>query len=361
MPLAAKLGVSPEVAALLERYHFAPNQFDSLRKRLQNGEFVAEANRVTGPVSPPGPADIERLPLPEDEEFAEVIGLGSQAIARGQVAVVVLNGGMATRFGGGVKGVVEVVPGKSFLALKIEQIRQVAPKAPIFLMNSFATEGATLSHLGQLNVADVVCASQDISLRLSPDGELFQTASGEISAYAPGHGDVFHAIARSEEFAQFVRAGGKHVVVCNVDNVGADLSLGVVGCHIRGGRLATVEVTERYTEDKGGAPARFANKLQILEGFRFPQNFDIASIPVFNTNTMVLDVSLFHGDHPLTWFRVDKEVEGQPVVQFERLMGEITSFTESLFLRVPREGPQGRFMPVKKPEDLQHVQRLIAD
>jgi hypothetical protein len=93
--------------------------------------------------------------------------------------------------------------------------------------------------------------------------------------------------------------------------------------------------------------------VEVLEGFRFPKDFDIARIPVFNTNTMIVDVTAVRADYPLTWFRADKIVDGRPAVQFERLMGEITSFCDATYLTVPRDGPEGRFMPIKTPADLE--------
>ena len=51
--------------------------------------------------------------------------LGRDAIARGRVAVAVLNGGMATRFGGDVKGIIEAVGGRTFLEVKLAQARRL--------------------------------------------------------------------------------------------------------------------------------------------------------------------------------------------------------------------------------------------
>ena len=57
-------------------------------------------------------------------------------------------------------------------------------------------------------------------------------------------------------------------------------------------------------------------------------------------------------DFPLTWFAVRKKVEGHEAVQFERLVGELTAFLPSGFLRVERHGVDGRFQPVKDPEEM---------
>ena len=75
---------------------------------------------------------------------ARLVARGEAAIAAGEVAALVLNGGMATRFGGVVKGVVPVVAGRpelSFLAVKLAGLR--AAGVPVVLVNSFATVAAS--------------------------------------------------------------------------------------------------------------------------------------------------------------------------------------------------------------------------
>ena len=50
---------------------------------------------------------------------------------------------------------------------------------------------------------------------------------------------------------------------------------------------------------------------------------------------------------------VTKKVDGKPTIQFERLVGEVTSYLDTRFLRVPRSGAQSRFLPVKDPAELE--------
>ena len=106
----------------------------------------------------------------------------------------------------------------------------------------------------------------------------------------------------------------------------------------------------------GRAPARLVGRPQIIGGFRFPRAFDQDSIPVFNTNTFMLNARALTRDFPLPYYRVEKQVDGATVIQFERLVGELTAFLDSVFLEVPRSGAQSRFLPVKDPDEL--TQRL---
>jgi UTP--glucose-1-phosphate uridylyltransferase len=355
------LSLSPTEEAFLKRYRFDPHPFQELRDELLHGRFPPERNRLDATLSAPSSADL--VPWPDEAALA---ALGEEAIKSGQVGVVILNGGMATRFGGRVKGVVEVMDQRSFLDLKLSDLRRWDADIPVFLMNSFATERDTLSHLEahrwfELPQTSIHSLVQNISLRLTPAGELYRDERGAPSFYAPGHGDVFEVLARSDAFTREVSGGLRYLLVSNVDNLAADLSPRVIGAHIHHNNPVTVEVAPRNPGDKGGAPVYVDGHLEIVEGFRFPPDFDHDLLPVFNTNTLVLNADAVRSSYPLDWFRADKALGDQPVVQFERLMGQITGFVPTTFLQVPREGAEGRFMPIKTPHDLDTLGPLLRE
>lgn len=359
-----RLGLSQEERAVLTRYRFDAEAFLRLSRELAEGAFPPSRNTTAHTVSPPQPGDLTPWPAPGSPLEREWRQRGEHALRRGEVAVCILNGGMATRFGGVVKGVVEVLPGYSFLGLKLKDVASTGCRVPVFLMSSFATESDTRQHLEEhhdfgLVHDDLHPLTQRISLRLLPGGALARDPTGRLDYYAPGHGDVFAVLAASPALQQFRAAGGRAVLVSNVDNLGATLDAVVLGAHLALGRPVTVEVAPRAAGDKGGAPARVNGRVEVLEGFRFPPTFDIATIPVFNTNTLVVDTAAIRDDYPLTWFRADKTAHGRAVVQFERLMGEVTAFVDATYLEVPREGPNGRFLPVKTPEDLDLVRDTL--
>ena len=91
-----------------------------LAKPLQSG--VAADNLVKGVIAPPTAGDVVQLPAPGTAEHARLTELGSSALARGEYALVVLAGGMATRMGGVVKALIDAVPGKSFLDLRLREV-----------------------------------------------------------------------------------------------------------------------------------------------------------------------------------------------------------------------------------------------
>ena len=351
------LRLSPDESALLNAYRFDEAAFAGLRQRLTDGAFTPEHNRLTAEVKPPPAEAIVAWPTDGSDEAEQCERLGQAAMDAGEVAVVLLNGGMATRFGGVVKGVVEVIDGKSFLGLRLGDIAAECPKAHVFVMNSFATAEATREHLtgwenfgiqaGQLHFIE-----QGISVRLTPEGKVFRDAKRRVSFYAPGHGDVFAALRASPDFVAWQKGGGRYVWISNIDNLGATLSARALGLHIARQKAVSVEVAERYAGDAGGAPALVDDKVMLVEGMRMPEDFPVETLTVFNTNTLMVNVETVAQEHPLTWIRADKKVDDDSVVQFERLMGEVTAFVDSVYLEVPREGADSRFMPVKTPADL---------
>lgn len=359
MRTAGDIELDEETSALLQRYGFDATGFGELCDRLRRGEAGDDANRIRGRVEPPRPDDVRALPPLGSAERARLDAIGRDAIAAGKVGIVTLAGGMATRFGGVVKAAVDAVDGHSFLELKLGDVARLAERVggrvPAFLMTSFATD-AEVTRLGaglSTERAPVEAFAQYISLRLTPDGDVFRDDEGHVSPYAPGHGDLPIALKARGVLSRFRAAGGELLFMSNVDNLGATLDPAIIGLHLEAGVAITAEVVAKLPGDKGGAPARVDGDLQIVEAFRFPDDFDQDTIGVFNTNTFVLSAEALERDFPLTWFAVRKKVDGREAVQFERLVGQLTAFLPSAFVKVERGGPDGRFQPAKDPDELE--------
>lgn len=357
--MAPRIHIDPSTQELLDRYGFEDLPFDELCERLRSGEAGPEHNRIEGRVEPPSEGDVRALPPVGSDARAALFKRGQEALSRGEVGVVILAGGMATRFGGAVKAGVKALQGLSFLEVKLRDVETTAKAAdtriPVFLMTSFATDEAirALALTAEAPSCDVSTFAQFVSLRLAPDGDLFVKEDGALSPYAPGHGDLTFALRRTGTLKRFRDAGGKILLMSNVDNLTATLDPAVIGAHLSAERAITVEVAPKERGDRGGAPARVDGKPQIVEAFRFPEGFDQDLIPVFNTNTLIFDAEAIDRDFPLSWFAVHKTVDGKPAVQFERLVGQLTAFLDTVFLRVERHGPDARFQPIKTPEDLE--------
>ncbi len=282
----------------------------------------------------------------------EVVRLPDDAEADlSDVAVAVLNGGMATRFGGVVKGLVEAVDGVSFLEWKLRDAE--AAGVPLVLMNSFATDEPTRTFLGD---RDVLAFVQSVSLRLNRDGSLFPGPS----PYSPGHGDFVECIRTSGTLEALRRRGVRTLMLSNVDNLGARVDPRVIAAHRAAGNPLTVEVAPSEG-DPGGAPVRVDGRPMVVEAFRFPPEFDARALPVFNTNSLIFELDALGADYPLTWLYVEKEVDGVNAVQIERLVNELSAFVPTTYLLVPREGARSRFVPVKTPEDLEAARPQLRE
>lgn len=338
---------------------------------LAAGRLAKATNTVTGDLLAPPAGTIKKLPGAATKATRELDKLGREAIAKGQLGVVVLNGGMATRFGGVVKGVVPVLgKSRSFLALVVEDLAQIQQetggKVPLFLMNSFATDAATKQHFAAhehfgADPASITHFTQFIALRMTKKGDLFLLANGEISPYGPGHGDFPGAFRACGAMQRFRDAGGRYLLVRNVDNLGARVDPVILGHHIKSGKDATVELAPKWPEDVGGSPFSYLGTTQLIEQLRYPEGFDPSIVDVFNTNTMWFNAEAIDRDFDLGWYYVEKTVEERKAVQVEHLIGELTAHLPTNFLQVRRSGRDTRFLPVKAPDDLQAARDEIRE
>jgi UTP--glucose-1-phosphate uridylyltransferase len=326
-----------------------------------------ERNRVSGLVQPPGPGDIADAPAPgsrDDERFA---ALGLDVVRRGELAVCVMAGGMATRMGGVVKALVQAFDTRTFLDLRLTEnatwSRRAGSPVPLWLMTSEATDAPIRDELARLGAGPHIATfMQDIGLRLTQDGRLLRGEDGVPSTYATGHGDLPDALRRSGLLSEFVARGGRYVWICNLDNIGATIDPALLGWFLEHGGDVMVEVAPKIAGDRGGIPAwadarddegRTVRRLQVLEEFRLPTGFDASAVRVFNTNTFLVRAdALLRARVRWSWCEVEKKVGGSTAVQFERLLQELTAAMPATYLRVPREGTASRFLPVKDNDEL---------
>ncbi|MGE3175551.1 MAG: UTP--glucose-1-phosphate uridylyltransferase [Planctomycetota bacterium] len=357
--------------AALTRYGFDRELFASWQKAVADGTLSKANNVIQDDLRAPPPKTIGQLPGATTKARAELHKLGAAAIAGSQLGVVVLNGGMATRFGGVVKGVVDVLgAGRSFLALAMQDVqlaqRRYGGKVQVFLMNSFATDAVTREHFEKhgnfgLDADQVHHFTQFVSVRMEKNGELFRTADGGVSPYGPGHGDFPAAFRGCGLLQRFLDGGGRYVLVRNVDNLGARIDADVLGHHIHSKKDVTVEVAPKWPEDAGGAPYLVGDRVELVEQLRYPPDFRHDIVDVFNSNTFTFTARALDRDFDLGWYYVEKTVEDRKAVQVEHLVGEVTRWIDANYLRVRRSGTDSRFLPVKTPDDLDAARDEIAE
>ena len=365
--MAPRVSIRPHLAHV----PFDPDAFAALVDDFRSGRL----ERLAAPL----PRPPKSLPAPPTDVRPDAVARprlerrGAAALAAGKLALVVMNGGMATRFGQTAKGVfpiAEDAPDVSFLRVKIAQAR-AAERAfggavPVVAMQSFATEAPTAQHLAALGdeAAGVETFLQSLLPRVRPDGTALCEVEGAgawpdtVVYAAPGHGDLLGRLRASGTLAALRERGVEHVLVSNVDNLGATPDPAVFGAHLEAverGAAMTVEVVARSEGDAGGCVAvhPILDRPTIIEGFRLPPDTDLAALPHFNTNTLWFTLDALDAEIPLDWFAVRKSIalpdgETTEVVQFERLIGQAADHLGAAFVTVDRAA---RFLPVKTREE----------
>ncbi|MDP2342565.1 MAG: galactokinase [Deltaproteobacteria bacterium] len=389
---------------LLLAHRFDLAAFLEFQRAVRAGQLTSSSSLYLDPIAPPRMGDIEHLPLPGTAAAIALRARGEAALAHGQVAVVVAAGGLATRFqqlsAGSlapsepvVKGTLEVLDGKSFLELKLEDARRAAHHAggslPFCVMGSFATLGGPHGleqHLITRGLVDddVILFSQSISLRLTPNGGIFGELRGQPlprEAYtAPGHGDLFRSLRATGVLHDLRARGVTTLLFSNVDNLGATVDATLIGYFVQrredAGIAMLAESVARAASDaaKVGAVVRAGSPgaLRILEGFRIPDDVDARALAEVSINSFVFDLQALDREIPLVTHAVLKAVGGRAVLQPETVTCEATSAVDVdgrpllpfVPLHVQREGGPGRFFdgrfyPVKSPADLVRVRDLL--
>ncbi len=169
----------------------------------------------------------------------------------------------------------------------------------------------------------------------------------------------------------------RYLMMHNIDTLGVDvgspLGLALLGHHIERGAAITTEVITRRIEDRGGGLARIDGALRLIEGLAMPREELEFDLTYYNSATYWLDIEQLLALFGLTRQQLTdsaavaaavravaarmptyitlKEVKrrwgkGQedifPVVQFEKLWGDMTSLPtlNSQFVAVPRQRGQ---------------------
>ena len=91
---------SDALLAPLLRYGFDRALLARWQQDVAAGRLSKAGNLVKGELLAPPPKTVLELPRTRSKARAELQKKGSQAIGKGELGMVVLNGGMATRFGG---------------------------------------------------------------------------------------------------------------------------------------------------------------------------------------------------------------------------------------------------------------------
>jgi len=303
---------------------------------------------------------------------------GASALAG--VAVIKLNGGLATSMGlQQPKSLLEARDGHTFLDIIIGQTlalrRRFGVRLPLVLLNSDVTRAATEAALAAYPELPVEGFEPDFLQSMVPklDPDTLEAVSWppnpRLEWAPPGHGDVYAALRGSGMLAALLERGFRYAMISNADNLGSSVEPRIAA-HVARERIPFLMevVTGTEADRKGGHIARRIadGQLVLRETAQTPpedaDSFrDFRRWRYYNTNSLWVDLEVLEKtlaarhsglELPVILNRktVDpRDPDSPPVVQLESAMGAaIGSFAGAQLLLVPRT----RFIPVKTTDDL---------
>ncbi len=359
------------VAAAVEKMRAAGQSEAAVRQFSVNLERVLSGEQTMLPSS-------ELEPAP-DVPSLEGLPAVDPAAALERVAVIRLNGGLATSMGlQQPKSLLEAREGRSFLEIIVGQTlalrRRHGVRLPLLLMDSESTRAPTLAALARFPELRTPELPEDFLQSMVPklDAETMLPArwpaAPELEWCPPGHGDVYASLVGSGALAALREQGFRHVMISNSDNLGATVDPRIAGHMAREGLPFLMEVVLGTAADrKGGhiAQRRSDGQLILRETAQTPpedeESFrDYRHWRYYNTNSLWIDLDAIAerfrdgGSLELPVIVNHKTVDPRdrtspPVLQLESAMGAaIGSFPGAALLQVPRT----RFVPVKTTDDL---------
>ena len=339
-----------------------PLNFDSILSDYLKGKLSFENNTLKGRLEVPEKDDIKRLPSLGSKDYENILSIGQDAIEKKEVGVIIIAGGMATRFSyNRPKAIFPILDGKTFLHLKSEDCMRW--NVPLYVMTSFFSHDLITSlfdnnNFFKMEPENVQLFRQYKLPRIYRDGTVIRDEAGNIDYATSGHGDFLFAIKENGLLDDFINKGGKYLLFSNIDNLGATVNPAILGHHILSGKGMTVELAQKRRGDKGGAPCKVNDRLQLSEGFCFPKDFDQDAVNVFNTATYIFNSAVLKNNFNLPWYVVEKKAKGRNVIQFERLAGDMTVFVDANYLEIDRDE---RFLPVKTLDDVPYVRQILQE
>ncbi|HZR19283.1 MAG TPA: UTP--glucose-1-phosphate uridylyltransferase [Verrucomicrobiae bacterium] len=418
----------PSLAALLEENGFDRTQHDQIREDLKQGRIGLAQNRLSASstIEDVGSSDVADLSqLRSQKHDLELAGL--EALRKGEVAVVTLAAGAGSRWTQGA-GVVKALHPfcklagrhRTFLEVHLAKSRRLGRRAgtslPHVFTTSYLTHDPTQQFLDRCENYHydgplLLSRGKAVGLRLIPTerdlrflweempqqildeqqqkvrGSLRQAlinwarSAGEASDYTDNVPlQCLHPVGHWYEVPNLMRNGTlsrllaerpqvKHLLLHNIDTLGADVDPSLLGLHMQSGATLSFEVITRRLEDRGGGLARVDGRVRLVEGLAMPREQIEFCLSYYNSNTCWIDLDKLlaafklsradlHDETKITaatrqlaakmpTYITLKEVKkrwghGQedvfPLAQFEKLWVDMTGLPEieCQFLVVPR-------------------------
>jgi hypothetical protein len=416
--------------ALLERYGFDRAQHEQVREDLKSGRIGVAQNRlpVSTQIEDVTEGDVFDATRELPKKYLEA---GMAALAAGEAAVVTLAAGAGSRWTQGAGTVKALHPfckfggrHRTFLEVHLAKSRRISRLGgvplPHIITTSYISHQPTEAFLAREKFYGysgplVLSEGRTVGLRLIPmERDLrfsweempqqmldeqqqkvrdslrhaligWAQQAGEAGDYTDnvplqclhpvGHWFEIPNLLRNGTLARLLeqRPRLKHLMLHNIDTVGADVDPAMLGLHIALEGGLSFEVITRRIEDRGGGLARVNGQPRIVEGLAMPREEEEFALSYYNSMTSWINLDKLLAVFQLT--RADladagkvadavralaakmptyitlKDVKkrwghGQedvfPVAQFEKLWSDMTGLPEMncRFLVVPRRRGQ---------------------
>ena len=224
------------------------------------------------------------------------------------------------------------------------------------------------------------------------EGEIYAVkGKNKISTLvSPGHFFSFMSLVTKGVLGTLIKRGVKHLIVSSNDNLMSTIDPAIFALHVNQKNKVTSEIVPRLF-DRGGTPVVMDGKIQIFEDFRFADQQMLWEAPYFNPITswittdailQLLEISeqdiirASEGDREsihrcreavatlakrFSTYPILKHVGEDmgkgisytfPVIQFEKLFGDLMSAMNPAFLLVPK---LMRHTQIKSVDHIYHV------
>ncbi|MFM1944196.1 MAG: UTP--glucose-phosphate uridylyltransferase [Verrucomicrobiota bacterium] len=345
----AEQSSGPSLPSLLQDFGFDRIQHEQIRSDLRNGRIGLAQNRLRPDVliEDVHHDDVTQLPESASESTA-LSKVGLTALQQGEVAVVTLAAGAASRWTQGA-GVVKALnpfckmagSHRSFLEIHLAKTLHTGHLSGTTPAHILTT--SYLSHTPIQNTLNLhqnygfdgpllLSPGKSIGLRLIPTvrdlkfaweempqqvldqqqqkvRESLRTAlqnwarsTGETNDYTDNLPlQCLHPVGHWFEIPNLLRNGTlakllaqqpnlKYLLLHNIDTLGANLDPAILGLHIQSKATLSFEVITRRLEDRGGGLARINGKPRLVEGLALPDEREEFKLTYYNTLTTWIDL-----------------------------------------------------------------------
>ena len=399
---------------LLESLGFNPMQHAQISNDLRSGRIGLSKNRLPANTSIEDVSQDE-IAGPETQTNEHYTQIGLEALKNRELAIVTLAGGAGSRWTKGAGVVKSLNPfakfaGKhrNFIEVHLAKSNKTALDVNTPLQHIFTTSYLThkpvasfLDSHARKNKNIRVSQGKVIGLRLIPTErdlrfmweempqqqldeqkqkvqQSIRTAlinwaknTGEATDYRDNlPSQCIHPVGHWYEIPNLFLNGTlhelvqenpnlKHLLVHNIDTLGANADPALLGYHIAQNKGMTVELISRKLDDRGGGLAKINGQIRLIEGLALPDEKAEFGLSYYNSNTFWINIDKLLAAFQLTrndlansvlveqqvykmasrmpTYVIIKDVKkrwgkGQedifPVTQFEKLWGDMTALTD---------------------------------